>query len=51
VETLKELHITISMDGKGRAADNAFIERWFRTLKQNMSISIRLEMVWNYMRG
>jgi putative transposase len=34
VETLKELHITISMDGKGRAADNAFIERWFRTLKQ-----------------
>jgi putative transposase len=31
---LKELHITISMDGKGRAADNAFIERWFRTLKQ-----------------
>ena len=22
------------MDGKGRATDNAFIERWFRTLKQ-----------------
>lgn len=25
--------IQISMDGKGRATDNAFIERWFRTLK------------------
>jgi putative transposase len=22
------------MDGKGRATDNAFIERWFRTIKQ-----------------
>ena len=22
------------MDGKGRATDNAIIERWFRTLKQ-----------------
>lgn len=26
--------IKVSMDGKGRATDNAFIERWFRTLKQ-----------------
>lgn len=34
VDTLKELGIQISMDGKGRATDNAFIERWFRTLKQ-----------------
>jgi len=33
VETLKELGIRISMDGKGRATDNAFIERWFRTVK------------------
>jgi putative transposase len=22
------------MDGRGRARDNAFIERWFRTIKQ-----------------
>jgi putative transposase len=22
------------MDGRGRATDNAFIERWFRTIKQ-----------------
>ena len=34
VETLKGLDIRISMDGKGRATDNAIIERWFRTLKQ-----------------
>ena len=34
VDTLTELKIKISMDGKGRANDNAFIERWFRTLKQ-----------------
>jgi len=34
VETLKELQIQISMDGKGRATDNAFIERFFRTIKQ-----------------
>lgn len=34
IDTLKELKIKVSMDGKGRATDNAFIERWFRTLKQ-----------------
>lgn len=34
VETLQGLEIRISMDGKGRATDNAFIERWFRTIKQ-----------------
>lgn len=34
VETLKRYGIRISMDGKGRATDNAFIERWFRTIKQ-----------------
>ena len=31
---LSENGIQVSMDGKGRATDNAFIERWFRTLKQ-----------------
>ncbi len=30
---LKELHITQSMDGKSRWADNIMIERWFRSLK------------------
>jgi putative transposase len=34
VECLKTHDINISMDGKGRATDNAFIERFFRTLKQ-----------------
>lgn len=34
VSFLKEKKIKISMDGKGRATDNAIIERWFRTLKQ-----------------
>lgn len=34
IEYLKENEIKVSMDGKGRATDNAFIERWFRTLKQ-----------------
>ncbi|MGD2035615.1 MAG: IS3 family transposase [Bacteroidales bacterium] len=33
VEYLKEEEIKISMDGKGRAIDNIFIERFWRTLK------------------
>jgi putative transposase len=33
VEYLKEEGIKISMDGKGRAIDNIFIERFWRTLK------------------
>lgn len=35
VETLKDHGIQISMDGKGRAIDNVFIERFFRTIKQD----------------
>jgi putative transposase len=34
VSFLKENGIKISMDGKGRATDNAIVERFFRTLKQ-----------------
>lgn len=33
ISFLQEAGIRVSMDGKGRATDNAFIERWFRTLK------------------
>jgi len=33
VNTLKEHGIKISMDGKGRALDNAITERFWRTLK------------------
>jgi putative transposase len=35
VTFLKKEDIRISMDGKGRAVDNIFIERFFRTLKYN----------------
>lgn len=34
VSYLKGEYIRISMDGKGRATDNAIIERFFRTIKQ-----------------
>ena len=34
VEFLKSENIQISMDGKGRATDNAFIERFFGTIKR-----------------
>lgn len=34
IETLKKNGIQISMDGKGRCMDNIFIERFWRSLKQ-----------------
>lgn len=34
VQFMKEKHIKVSMDGKGRATDNAIVERFFRTIKQ-----------------
>ena len=33
-EYLEEQGITISMDGRGRALDNIYIERFWRTIKQ-----------------
>lgn len=33
IELLKEANVKISMDGKGRAIDNIFIERFWRSLK------------------
>ena len=33
-ETVKKFDIKISMDGKGRALDNIWIERFWRTLKR-----------------
>lgn len=34
MSVVKDLEsVKISMDGKGRATDNAFIERFFRTIK------------------
>lgn len=35
VNKLNELGISISMDGRGRATDNIYIERFWRTLKQD----------------
>jgi len=35
VEFAKSEQLQISMDGKGRATDNAFIERFWRTVKQD----------------
>lgn len=35
IETLKENNVKISMDGKGRAIDNIYIERFFGTIKQD----------------
>ena len=34
INELTKREIKISMDGKGRATDNAFIERFWRSLKQ-----------------
>jgi len=34
IETVKELGIKMSMDSKGLETNNAFIERFFRTLKR-----------------
>jgi putative transposase len=34
INTLKEHHISISMDGRGRYLDNIFVERLWRTVKQ-----------------
>uniref|UniRef100_UPI004048C5AC transposase n=1 Tax=Algoriphagus sp. TaxID=1872435 RepID=UPI004048C5AC len=34
ISTLKELKVTISMDCKGRAIDNVFIEWFFGTVKR-----------------
>ena len=34
IKTLDKHHILISMDGKGRALDNVYIERFWRSIKQ-----------------
>jgi putative transposase len=39
ISRLKDKHISISMDGRGRALDNIFVERLWRTVKyQNVYI-------------
>ena len=51
VEKLKDERIRISMDGKGRATDNAFIERWFRTLKHRHIYLNPAENGWELYQG
>lgn len=51
VKTLKDLKIKISMDGKGRAIDNIYIERWFRTLKQRYVYLNPANNGWELRRG
>ena len=41
---LEQAGVRISMDGRGRAFDNIFIERLWRTVS-NMSISISIAMI------
>ena len=45
VTILQANQISISMDGKGRALDNVFIERFWRSLKQEKIYRIELETV------
>lgn len=42
IQVLQERSIAISMDGKGRALDNVFIERFWRSLKQEKIYRIDL---------
>ncbi|WP_026814597.1 DDE-type integrase/transposase/recombinase [Arenibacter certesii] len=43
IDVLKEHNIQISMDGKGRALDNIYIERFWKSLKyEKIYISIGL---------
>lgn len=45
IALLQENGITISMDGKGRALDNVFIERFWRSLKQEKIYRLDLASV------
>jgi len=45
IKVLETNNIKISMDGKGRALDNVFIERFWRSLKQEKIYRLDLETV------
>lgn len=45
INSLKDKAIAISMDGKGRSLDNIFIERFWRSLKQEKIYRIELTSV------
>lgn len=48
ISYLESEKIEIGMNGKERAIDNIFIERFRETSNTKRSISNRLTMVWNY---
>lgn len=50
-KTVKGLQIRISMDGKGRAIDNIFIERLWRTLKYEHLYLFNYDTVISLMKG
>jgi putative transposase len=45
IDVLRKEHISISMDGRGRALDNVFIERFWRSLKQEKMYLLELDSV------
>jgi putative transposase len=51
VDLLKEQHILISMDGKGRAIDNVYIERLWRTVKYDYIYITPPEDGWQLYQG
>jgi transposase InsO family protein len=51
IYTLTTLGITVSMDGRGRATDNIYIELWFRTLKQRYVFMNLTEKVQSFRDG
>ena len=48
---LKKHGIRISMDGRGRALDNVFIERFWRTVKYELIYINEFETVWDLEAG
>jgi putative transposase len=51
VSFLNDNEIQISMDGKGRATDNAFVERFFRTIKQEYIYLYPADLVYELREG
>ena len=45
IDVLRQNYISISMDGRGRALDNVFIERFWRSLKQEKIYLLELNSV------
>jgi putative transposase len=51
LKTLTEMEVKISMDGKGRAIDNIYIERLWRTVKQDYVYLNPAEDGWELQKG